>query len=61
MNLVLVLAVAFLGYLAWRGARIRLRRAQEALRRDLANQEARGVTLEKDPQTGVYRERRKNG
>lgn len=59
MTLVLALAVAVIAFFAWRGARARLRKVQAMLRRDRTTQ-SQAVTLEKDPRTGVYRERRED-
>ncbi len=48
--------VAAIGYLAWRGARRRYEDARAALKRRQAG-DRRAVTLEKDPETGVYRQK----
>ena len=50
------LVVAAIGFLAWRGARQRYEQARTALKR---RQSARrpAVTLEKDPETGIYRQK----
>ena len=47
--------IGAIGWLAWRGARRRYEDARAALRRR-SEPEHRGITLEKDPKTGVYRE-----
>ena len=51
-----VVAVGAVGYLAWRGARRRLEEMRIKARRSKSD-ETRAVTLERDPDTGVYRQK----
>ncbi|MHA1157664.1 MAG: hypothetical protein ACTSP2_02800 [Alphaproteobacteria bacterium] len=53
-TLLIIGLVAFVGFMAWRGARTRLDEAHRVIKRRKTARDAT-VTLKKDPRTGVYR------